>query len=253
MRAPEGTLISFATQPGNIAQDGAGGNSLYTKSLVEAMRKPGLDVFKTFNEVGLTVAGATHGAQQPWLSFSPLKGDFYFAGANAASSEPPAFPSFTPDFSSLTSEPITLWGQRGEWGVYVASSGGKKICFTVALPTSSESIPPNANASRDPPYLMITSRPADKVANEVSILIGYPFKPNSEATVQVGSKSFAFYTQKNVAWLKNLSEEIQLLNALRNGLSAVVKGVSAKGVRSTDTYRLIELWQALDLSALACR
>jgi Caspase domain len=85
MRAPEGTLISFATQPGNVAQDGADGNSPYTKALVEVMRKPGLDVLKTFNEVGLAVGAATGGAQEPWVSFSPLKGDFYFAGApNAA-------------------------------------------------------------------------------------------------------------------------------------------------------------------------
>ena len=81
MRAPEGTLISFATQPGAVAQDGAGGNSPYTAALAQTMRKPGLDVFKTFNEVGLAVASATGGAQQPWVSLSPIKGDFYFAGA----------------------------------------------------------------------------------------------------------------------------------------------------------------------------
>ena len=34
MRAPEGTLISYATQPGNVAKDGADGNSPYTKALV---------------------------------------------------------------------------------------------------------------------------------------------------------------------------------------------------------------------------
>jgi uncharacterized caspase-like protein len=33
MRAPEGTLISYATQPGNVALDGAGGNNPYTKAL----------------------------------------------------------------------------------------------------------------------------------------------------------------------------------------------------------------------------
>jgi uncharacterized caspase-like protein len=84
MRAPEGTLISFATQPGNVAQDGADGDSPYTKALAQAMRKPGLDVFRTFNEVGLAVARATGGAQQPWVSLSPIAGDFYFTGAPAS-------------------------------------------------------------------------------------------------------------------------------------------------------------------------
>jgi uncharacterized caspase-like protein len=81
MQAPEGTLISFATQPGNVAQDGTDGDSPYTKALAQAMRKPGLDIFRTFNEVGIAVASATGGAQQPWISLSPIKGDFYFSGA----------------------------------------------------------------------------------------------------------------------------------------------------------------------------
>jgi uncharacterized caspase-like protein len=80
MQAPEGTLISFATQPGNVAQDGTGGDSPFSKALAQTMRKPGLDIFRAFNEVGLVVARATGGEQQPWMSLSPIKGDFYFAG-----------------------------------------------------------------------------------------------------------------------------------------------------------------------------
>jgi len=80
MQAPEGTLISFATQPGNVAQDGADGDSPFSKALAETLRKPGLDIFRAFNEVGLIVARETSGEQQPWVSLSPIKGDFYFAG-----------------------------------------------------------------------------------------------------------------------------------------------------------------------------
>jgi hypothetical protein len=81
MQAPEGTLISYATQPGGVAQDdGGGGNSPYTKALAETIRKPGLDVFETFNEVGLVVKRATGSQQQPWLASSPIEGAFYFAG-----------------------------------------------------------------------------------------------------------------------------------------------------------------------------
>jgi tetratricopeptide (TPR) repeat protein len=83
MQASEGTLISFATQPGNVALDGNDNDSPYSKSLAEIIRKPGLDVFRTFNEVGLAVTRATGGQQQPWLSLSPIKGDFYFAGPGA--------------------------------------------------------------------------------------------------------------------------------------------------------------------------
>jgi uncharacterized caspase-like protein len=83
MRALEGTLISFATQPGNVAQDGNGGHSPYTRALARVMREPGLGIFDAFNAVGLAVLRETGGSQQPWLSSSPIAGSFYFAGRDA--------------------------------------------------------------------------------------------------------------------------------------------------------------------------
>jgi hypothetical protein len=94
MRAPEGTLIAFATQPGNVAQDGSDGHSPYTEALADTIRKPGLDIFRIFNEVGLTVMKATGKAQQPWLSTSPINGEFYFLDApNLAAPTAPGEPS----------------------------------------------------------------------------------------------------------------------------------------------------------------
>lgn len=78
MRAPEGTLISYATQPGSVAQDGSDGHSPYTRALAATVREAGLDIFQTFNRVGLTVKRATGGSQQPWVSSSPIDGTFYF-------------------------------------------------------------------------------------------------------------------------------------------------------------------------------
>ncbi len=85
MRAPEGTLISFATQPGNVAADGSGPNGPYAVALAAAMRQPGLDIFRLFNQVGLTVKRETQGAQQPWVSSSPIDGDFFFVAGETAS------------------------------------------------------------------------------------------------------------------------------------------------------------------------
>jgi hypothetical protein len=79
MRAPEGTLISYATQPGSVAQDGSDGHSPYTKALAATIRQAGLDIFQTFNQVGLAVKRETGGAQQPWVSSSPIDGTFYFS------------------------------------------------------------------------------------------------------------------------------------------------------------------------------
>ena len=101
MRAPEGTLISYATQPGNVAQDGSDGNSPYTKALASTIRQSGLDIFQTFNRVGLAVKRDTGGAQQPWVSSSPIDGTFYFVAPSAtASPQVAAAPPSTSELSS---------------------------------------------------------------------------------------------------------------------------------------------------------
>jgi uncharacterized caspase-like protein len=88
MTAPAGTAIAFATQPGNVARDGAGSHSPYTEALARSLRTPGLDLFDTFNEVGLAVKKSTDGRQQPWLSSSPIEGKFYFAGLGRTDGKP---------------------------------------------------------------------------------------------------------------------------------------------------------------------
>ncbi len=90
MQAPEGTLISFATQPGSVAQDGADGNSPYARALADTIRKPGLGIFDAFNQIGLQVKRATKGVQQPWVSSSPIDGAFYFVPPGGAVSPPAA-------------------------------------------------------------------------------------------------------------------------------------------------------------------
>jgi hypothetical protein len=90
MRAPENTLISYAAQPGNIAQDGVDGDSPYTKALAQTLRRPGLGILEVFNDVGLAVKRSTGGAQQPWVSFSPIDGSFSLVAAPASTAKPPS-------------------------------------------------------------------------------------------------------------------------------------------------------------------
>ena len=144
-----------------------------------------------------------------------------------------------------------LLGQYADWGAYTASPGGKKVCFAIAKPASETTNPPNR--PRNPVYMFISTRPADKVTNEVSIIIGYPFKPGSEASAQVGSTTFALYTQQDGAWVKNAAEEAKMVDAMKGGETAVVKGESAKGTQTTDTYKLKGISEALDRVAQECK
>jgi invasion protein IalB len=84
-------------------------------------------------------------------------------------------------------------------------------------------------------------------------VVGYPFKAGTEATAQVGGTSFPLYTQQDGAWIKDATEEAKMVGAMRGGESAVIKGVSAKGTQSTDTFSLKGVAQALDRTAQECK
>jgi uncharacterized caspase-like protein len=58
----EGTLISFSTQPGNVALDGTGRNSPYTAALVKHIRTPGSDLPSILINVRNDVIRAAAGA-----------------------------------------------------------------------------------------------------------------------------------------------------------------------------------------------
>ena len=145
----------------------------------------------------------------------------------------------------------TLLGQFGTWGAYSAMPNGKKVCFALAKPSSSKTNPPNR--PRDPAYAFISTRPAERVNNEVSIMIGYLLKPGSESTLEVGGASYAMYTQGDGLWIKNAAEEERMVDAMRKSADVVVKGVSAKGTETTDTFSLKGLAQALDRVAQDCK
>ncbi|MBR0960532.1 invasion associated locus B family protein [Bradyrhizobium japonicum] len=167
-----------------------------------------------------------------------------------AAAKPESKPAATPAAVAGGAEP-TLIGQFGTWGAYSATPNGKKVCFALAKPSSSKTNPPNR--PRDPAYAFVSTRPAEKVNNEVSVMIGYALKPGSESTVEVGGAAFAMYTQGDGLWIKNAAEEERMVEAMRKSADLVVKGVSAKGTETTDTFSLKGLAQALDKIAQDCR
>ena len=164
--------------------------------------------------------------------------------------KPPAKPEPAATAAAGGAEP-TLIGQFGTWGAYSATPNGRKVCFALAKPSSSKTNPPNR--PRDPAYAFVSTRPAERVVNEVSIMIGYALKPGSESSLEVGGSAYAMYTQGDGLWIKNAAEEEQMVNAMRKSAEVTVKGVSAKGTETTDVFSLKGLAQALDRLAQDCK
>ncbi len=164
-----------------------------------------------------------------------------FPTAASAQTKPKADPT----------EQAVLLGQFGDWGAYKANPGGKKVCFALAKPTSAVTEP--AGRKRDPSYAFVSTRPAEKVKNEVSVIVGYPQKPGVDATATIGTANYVMYTQNDGAWVKNAAEEAQMVETLRKGTDLVIKSVSALGTKTTDTYSLKGIAEALDKVAAECK
>jgi hypothetical protein len=145
----------------------------------------------------------------------------------------------------------TLLGNYVDWGAYSATPAGKKVCFALSKPKTSLTNPPGRK--RDPAYLFVSTRPAENVRNEVSVIIGYPFKESSDATAEIGTSKFAMYTQKDGAWFKNLAEETRMIDAMRKGSDLTIKGTSTRGTSSTDQFSPKGLSDALARAEQACK
>jgi hypothetical protein len=208
----------------------------------------------TFLVAIAAVCGANSLAQaQGTASKGPAKDAAKTAPAPAAkpaAAKPAAKPEAAAAAAAGGAEP-TLIGQFGTWGAYTATPNGRKVCFALAKPSSSKTNPPNR--PRDPAYAFVSTRPAEKVVNEVSIMIGYALKPGSESSLEVGGSSFAMYTQGDGLWIKNAAEEEQMVSAMRKSADVTVKGISAKGTETTDVFSLKGLSQALDRLAQDCK
>jgi Invasion associated locus B (IalB) protein len=173
------------------------------------------------------------------------------AAAAAKPAAPAAKPATQAAAKPTADDEPKLLGQYGEWGAYTAAPNGKKLCFALAKPGSSQTNPPNR--PRDPAYLFISTRPGEKVKEEISLIIGYAIKPNTEVTAAVGAASFALYTQEDGAWIRNAPDEPKMIEAMRKGNDVVVKGESGKGTKTTDTFSLKGISQALDRVGQECK
>ncbi|MHA7900760.1 MAG: caspase family protein [Henriciella sp.] len=71
-----GSLIVYSTQPGAVADDGAGRNSPFTAALLKHARQPGVEIQQMLRRVRGDVIEATDSRQVPW-DHSSLTGDVF--------------------------------------------------------------------------------------------------------------------------------------------------------------------------------
>lgn len=73
VQARAGTMINYATAPGQVALDGSGRNSPFAKALIKHLRTPGVPLEVVMLRVRLDVAESTDYQQIPWTHSSLLR------------------------------------------------------------------------------------------------------------------------------------------------------------------------------------
>jgi len=102
MKSGEGTLIAFATGPGQTALDGQEGtNSPFTRALMANIAKPGIEIQQAMTQVRAQVNEETNKGQLPW-GHTNLIGSVYLNGGAAPAAAPVAASSSTPAVASTS-------------------------------------------------------------------------------------------------------------------------------------------------------
>lgn len=150
-------------------------------------------------------------------------------------------------------EQTTRVDSHDRWSVF-ESSGSTKECWIASAPTSSRATRNGSTVqvNRGEIRLMVTNRPGQNVANEVSFTGGYPFRDGSSVTVTIGGQQYEFYTRGEWAWPSSPADDQRIVAAMRAGADARLVGTSARGTTTTDTISLIGFTAALGDASKRC-
>jgi hypothetical protein len=144
--------------------------------------------------------------------------------------------------------PVEL-GKFGDWGAYAVQTARGKVCYALSEPKERKP----AGLKRDPGYLFVSFRPSENVRNEINVRFGFPPADKSDATVQISTGSWKFYTQNEGAWIRNAAEEAQVIDSMKRGTSFSVKATSKRGNEVSDLYSLTGFSGALDRATKECQ
>ncbi|NOJ50354.1 caspase family protein [Bradyrhizobium archetypum] len=156
MKSGEGTLIAFATGPGQTALDGQeGGNSPFTRALLANLTQPGVEIQQAMTKVRAQVNEETNKGQLPW-GHTNLIGAVYLNGAPAPGAVAAATPAATAGAKPGSDVELEFWrsikdsNKPEEFNAYLTSyPNGQFRSLALARIASLESGAKDATATRN--------------------------------------------------------------------------------------------------------
>ena len=136
-------------------------------------------------------------------------------------------------------------GDFSDWSAFKFTEAAGLTCFIASEPTKAE----GKYSKRGDIHAMVTHRPAEDRIDEVSIQAGYPYQENAPVEIEVGRMKVKLFTQGETAWAVDRETDQKLVQAMIRGNTMVVRGTSARGNATTDTYSLSGFTKAYQAKA----
>jgi len=143
-----------------------------------------------------------------------------------------------------------LLGEHRDWDAY--SFADKKSGITCFM-TSTPVLKQPEKVTHGDVYAVVTHRPKVKVRDEVSINVGFAFKPASEVGIAIGKKRYKMYTSVDSAWGYDAKDDRLLVKMMKAGDEMKVQGVSKRGTRVNYRFSLSGFTAAYNAISKACK
>lgn len=214
-------------------------------------------VFAALLGAALVSAGAMHSAAQDGQKKAPVKAAPKSTPAKSTEQKPAprkAEPKATQKKAEPKKEPQKkstpgtpgLVAQYGDWGVYVNKTA--KTCFALTQPKERQP----ANVKRGPAYFFVTTRPGEKLVNEINIMTGITLREDAPVALEAAGGNYPLYVKGSGLWIGDPASEAKLVAALQQEKEVWLTLTPAKGAATRDRYSLIGLTQALERVAKEC-
>ena len=139
--------------------------------------------------------------------------------------------------------------KHGNWDALTEKQKGKLVCSIGSEPIKKT----GKYKKRDQTYILVTHRPNSKSFNVISVLAGYTFRKNSEASIKIGKKETKLFTDAGHAFAYDSKDDNDLVKSMIKGTTMIFKGISSRGTKTTDTYSLSGFSAAYKAINSACK
>jgi len=138
-----------------------------------------------------------------------------------------------------------------DWHVFVEES--PKECWGVSKPKETVNTRDGQPVSvrRGDIFFFVTFKPGEPPVP--SFTGGYPFAADSTVEVAIDGATFQLFPDGEWAWPGSPEDDALLLEAMKQGTTAVLTGRSGKGTQTVDTFSLRGFTAAMEDAAGRCQ